>query len=53
MEIIRWVALVSDLAVAAVLVLLAESIGDIAYVIAAIVTIAGLTFFGLWPRIFR
>lgn len=53
MEILRWSVLFSDLVVATVFVLFADSIGDIAYTIAVIVVVAGMAYFALWPRIFK
>lgn len=52
MGMLRWVVLMVDLVVATVMVLFADSIGDMAYVIATIVVIGGLAFFAAWPRLF-
>lgn len=53
MGIMRWVALMGDLVVATVIVLFADSIGDMAYIIATIVVVCGLAFFAAWPRLFK
>lgn len=53
MEMLRWTALGSDIVAATVFVLFAESIGDIAYPIAAILAVTGIAYFVLWRRIFK
>jgi len=53
MELLRWSALFSDLVAAAVFVLFADSVGDMAYTIATILVIVGFVYFALWHRIFK
>ena len=53
MEILRWATFSGDIVVATVFVLFAESMGDLAYYIAAFIVLTGIAYFALWHRIFR